>query len=1211
MEPLIGYIEYHLNLGDDSLNWGCSTTSHPEKGNSKNELFLKAGQKRPRSPLESIRPKNGFSFVTDGLSHGNDSFQLILPQPLVQIAINSIILHSQVRLTSYIIVSNGETKSIEVSLNGLDINGDHLNNGNCQNSIHSDVPLTLHKVQQLKEIKAKSIKISIRARVDAVSPIITFDPREPFVMIEVYDADIDPSLTSTIVLRSKSLLVHSGILPGMDLILQNLRIKRWQIPQMFQSYNMPLRLYNRAPTHVFIVENPNQVQFMGNWDALTSIDALKYFPFPSITIPLTCIQGKINYIQKSERSDLERIHYVILESESKIRMKLFLTYYPLSPHTCDGFHIGAILRAMNVHKFKSNHVNHNKNIPHPAYDCFGACLRSTVTIIVGRCEGHSKLEFPFKSMSYQSMLWKQIRKTYHEYEWMSCARKILSSSVISATKIESVLESIIPHLKPIHTLQTLRNPYFEWFDHVCEHPNDNLKNLQTCNCMCEVHRDNHCYLPSVISLSRIKMACLDHTSRALRKYLIGDSSTNQSNRYSTKADRADIGWTASFHLEAGELASRICGDDNSHVSQILVGGVVYIETSSERQHLLCDGKCALILSHFEHGAPSNFQKTQNESLAVSNNDFVCILFSNVYTSCIYLGKYPKTNIYYDESNDHASAFYHLPTAHEIKSFSAEGPSNIIQIDNNFFLVSTIIQYTAKNIFTISDQRNRDNKKSKGDISLERIVMKDDRMSEVDGYELGRLIRQRWKVQKIRTSYLGCCLTVGVVPKTFEKSNPCHLPACIEITLNILLEGKNIQNHFQILHVVLPIEILQLAFAWQYVAESRLCAIVLGGWDENIKNHRVESNDEHLLYIPLRKFQGVYQLSLDISDVYTRTIKHGSLTWVAKRDDLSNLPFSYFGGRNIYPGVIDLIIRRRIISRKGSSMRYGEAIVPHESIYGLKVACISQLQFERLNGASCKNFLFKIPNAHLSVLRYCRARAECSLCHSALESSRENKRKRFWDIPVVMNSADQFSSESTIHRKLACPSGCISRYGYIKWELSASLSDGSGSMRIFTERDTSCLLLGHGLDFDVIEAGAWQTPGGIQFQLGSKLNLDIRLELARARHHISRHGLDVKPESLLSAANRAQYLLHSYCSNSHEITRRMDFVCQIKKYYANLTHPRSYDIPIISSIGDDGVIESSIDSNFIPIYDLVLVDCFRSYESVPDYTRKILESLKTS
>lgn len=1213
MDPLIGYIEYHLNPGCSHLSWSAKSDPGEEKDIS-DDISFKVCRKRPySSSSEEVDTRCGFYFIPIDYRKYNfecDEFHLILPQNLINLAIRSILLKTTITLTSYKISNFSHRNEIEVFTNGM-VGKISYEDTKIQTQSLFDIQKMEEQYAHIEK-KRKFKKVTLHARVDSISPIITALPSDPFALIEVYDMEHDLSLTSVIVLRGQALLMHPVIMPGMDLILREVKRKCWHIPETFQNdETIPRRLHQRAPTHVFVVEDPMNVVIQHDsketFTSGVSAESLETISFPSTLKSLTCIQGKITKVQDISSkvdSDLNHIHYIILESKMR-SYKLYLTYFPIAPNCCNGLRVGAFIRAMNVHPLDSDSLLlMNKKSNGKSYGSYGACLRSTVVLVACRSEIENSLNFSMDAHTFKPLLFKDMRSTYHEYEWISLARKIFATCSVPAKTVQLTLEMIISDFR-CRSMNSdtcsKRNAYKEWFDHGCETIHHNKMPDSNISFSC-LQSNMPLPLPPVLSLSAMKKECLDCASRALLKHLSDRESIGDTNSKFTSTERADIGWTASINIKANELIPMNANEKNDHLTNLFVGGI-FNDSSEEGQATLSDGKCTISLSMHHLREPS-----ENIPFLETGN-FMCLLISSVDVSLLYLGEYSGRS----HSSDVNENFdvYHLPKIKPNNNPTLEGPSYIVRVGDHYAVVSSMMNFSLDNINVMANNRHRHELCKRDHHIPSRFTTENLIEENLNEYRYCRLIRQKWKLQKIRNPFLGCNITVACSPTSLTYHQPYHQPCTIDISLRIPIDVELV-DHFSSIQNMLPKEVLQLALAWQYVAESRIGNITIGGWDEKIETLDKESNFEHLLYIPLDTLQMGRKLSLlDVSSFRARTVKHDIVPWSDIRGSLS-VPFTYFGGRNLPPGVLDLRVRRAVLNENGRSVRAGEAIVPNNSIFGLPSFCVSQLQNARLfsfDWESCKKF--KIPNTQIATLRFCRARAECSRCYSTLVLAQKRQQQHsYWGNPFpVDNEQTKKFFSATEHRTLKCPSGCHARFEYIKWELSANISDGSGSAKIYTERDVAILLLGKGLDFDAVEAGAWESPEGIRYQAGSKLDPELRFDIAKANNQVIRERLSVSPDTLLTRKKRAQYLLHKHCTSSQEIFRRMDFVCQVKKRASEKLQHRLYDIRFLSSLGDTGVLETSTDSSFIPFAEFVIVDCYHSFDNTSTYAKNMLVTLK--
>ena len=122
---------------------------------------------------------------------------------------------------------------------------------------------------------------TIRATVDAISPIIAAVPSDPFALVELYQAGGCESCI-VVIKGAKALACHAGIQPGDSITLQNVKRQKWHVPSWF-SKKGPAKLASRAPTYVFVVTNPLSIVWQDDESPLP--------PLPSTVVPLSFDRG--------------------------------------------------------------------------------------------------------------------------------------------------------------------------------------------------------------------------------------------------------------------------------------------------------------------------------------------------------------------------------------------------------------------------------------------------------------------------------------------------------------------------------------------------------------------------------------------------------------------------------------------------------------------------------------------------------------------------------------------------------------------------------------------------------------------------------------------------------------------------------------------------------------------------------------------------------
>ena len=274
--------------------------------------------------------------------------------------------------------------------------------------------------------------------------------------------------------------------------------------------------------------------------------------------------------------------------------------------------------------------------------------------------------------------------------------------------------------------------------------------------------------------------------------------------------------------------------------------------------------------------------------------------------------------------------------------------------------------------------------------------------------------------------------------------------------------------------------------------------------------------------------------------------------------------------------------------------------------------------------SQSSLVWRINQAQLLHLTYCRARIECTNCFGFLIRNKEvpeqnineklqnNEPQTFWHIPLPINSSNKDKKlrilkapmaekvdldsdpSNNFSRTLCCALNCGLQHARVKWECSGVLDDGTGQAKIYADREGAVKLLGKGLDIETVERGAWENEEGIVFQKcvppGSCLK-DIVDRTRRAR------WIDASPSSLcgiksLSIQARAEYQLQRYCRNSQIIQEKMTFLCRYKalpEYVNNLNQTR-FDLISSRDLNGKGLTEETLTYTLPPIR-LGLVDCY--------------------
>lgn len=1226
---LIGRIVYHLHF----CNRDEEKSTTIDLGQRDGDETLRAGRKRARSlPLtkqgEEAEHENGgtakstgFYFVRELEENSpNDEkfsvkeYQVVAHQALMQSVIDAARFRCKVTVAKYCIV---DYCTIELHREGLMLwDSDSTPSSKQSSAATQYLSLKEFQAMEMQQLSSDSKRkmtdnINICGTVDSVSPIIGAVPSDPFALIEIYDETNDWTLTAVIVLKGLNALVcQAGIQPGLQIKLKNVKRQKWQVPLSLERKGIPQRLWNRAPSHVFVVSEADSMEWNCPKNVVNGHD--NFLTLPMTVETLTSIQGRVVSVQYTDISgtysgqpggDCKTIHYVILKpfDMQTTTMKLYLTYYPLSPMLISGIRKGCILRAVNIHSIQSKVFLALLKALQLDYTCYATCLRSTMSILSPSSE--CKENDDVKSNGLCAMpnvvpfQFLKIRQSYFELEWISLSRKQLSACSTGDGVIERTLRKLICHDRE----RKMRDPFHEWFDHVCEetHGGDDFPML--CPCYNRLLGMSQEEIPFVIGLQKLYQRTMD--------LMISKLSDN----LHAFTDRDfGVGCTASYHIQREDLSQAFGLQD---AAKIYVGGFIRRMDSKGRILTVYDKLCEMTFT------PLKLLTDQNSDLKVSmkkchqNGDFALIKPSIVVMSCLYLGLH-KTQ---SQSGNVSSERVRLPPLLTDDKKGMLGPCSIVKVGHHLFLVSFQVLYDISDVTSTTQQRH--------DIICNQLDSNSNHPLDPEMRRIyGRLLRQRWTVGKDKNEYTGCQIAVSLADSS-GNDTVVHLPITLSVTLKIPTNVAPLQNdkwtEIQSVYGISS-RVTKMAKAWQFVAETSHSPLNIGGWDECYDSKPCREITEVHVLLPsdATPTSSIVLESLDVEVVQHKCSKElGCYFSVVSQ---KRTTFTYMGGQFHYPGMLPRRLRRSLIFDKGSCQVLGEALVPPSIIVGPHDASLGWLYHMKRFNANTTQYTtrpFKLRNANIAKIRFCRARAECSRCFASLCRKKSFAETSFWKNPLpIPNHRHSMTGQCQLHnshKHLACPNGCDSKYAYIKWELSAIVEDGTGSAKIYSERETTKLILGKGLDFGVVEDGAWHSEDGIYYRIGVPLSREVKLQVERDIRTASLNGktfgkgnIGSKNISTSGIDSKATYELHRHCTLSTSSHRKMDFLCSYKIPKPNAKMADWTEITLVSSLGQgQGVIQTFDTSTKFPGIELNLVDCFQVNTSQSEVGWQMIEALK--
>ena len=1100
----------------------------------------------------------------------------------------------------------------------------------------------------------KTQYFNIRGRVDAVSTIIAMVPTDPFALIELYDPSQSCISTIIVLKGTDALQCQPGILPGDDIAFFNITRSRWHVPQSFRKDDVPPRMYGRAPPHVFVVTHSRSVR----WNSSKNITApINIFPLPDTVDSLSSIQGKITSIQYSQVKDntqnfkkqISSIISIHLENNEDITVtkyyKLYLFYHPMSPELYFGITIGAFIRAVNVHRIPIGHFAKNDSIV-----CYGSCLRSTVTILVNGsdevCGGPLQSidnitgEYPKYPLVVQRKIPKVMvlqnpfyffsnnTNTYSEYEWFLQSRLECCRNSDESDKILNTLQSCLTIFREtvdVDATKRTRDPYKEFFDHVCEceigdHDESRIS-------LCPSINQNA--LPVIVNLSRMMTDCVEIASQNLLNHAIF------SNEGNTSSSPIAIGWTISTIVSAKKLEkmyqSRNCFNTTTpvytagFVSEVSFGG-----TAPTQIH---NASCSIPLVPLQDRHKVISQVKDNYPVG----SFILVKVSRLIATSFYLGKSRSDCGDIHSANIQTS---NLPPTIALSPNIKCGPCRVIVLRGHLFLLSIQIHYNYGDAVISAKSKEL----SVGDMQddlfllskysspinlhpLTKLICNNQNATDIENasthrYYVGRFVRYHWKPRKIHKGiYNGCTMTISYLPTGTKEINFENLVRnqAVDIDLNISLKPINVMSMKKAVGLFLSLslheEVLSIACAWRSLAEKGfICSTIID--DSNSSEPFITRK----VFVPyINSFMGHSQ---SIDSIRLHVLK--SLENVDCPIDLAvKSMVALSAGRLKLPGDLDSIVNR------GSNIKCGfrkrELVLPAESFDGVpsfSLMSLSYKLFHELNlSQSAMQMVCRIADAYLSTLKYCAVKIQCTKCFQFLvDKDRNGKRNNlqncalvqitersnditFWDRPLPMvQQRDEMKKSNHCYgseRILECPNGCEYHHAVAKWELSGIVEDRTGSAKLYAERESVVMLLGEGLDVKLIEQGAWTSSSGIVFQRGIPLKncISSAQRLSFQQHNAASRVTSNKYTKnilMFSPSERAKIALYHHCVKTREAKlQTFDLLCRCKRISKSKPTFNRFEMNSISALGKNGkVIQLNHNSTMSPIVELHLLDCIR-------------------
>lgn len=785
----------------------------------------------------------------------------------------------------------------------------------------NETPMTLTAFAKL-EIERRSTgktsqgsssaeRYSIVAKIDATSAIIAAIPSDPFALIELYeeppcgnDDDNDASsfrapLSAVAVLRGRSALaVHEALQPGATLTLKRVRRQRWHVPRSFEDGKLgaavSARLKNRAPTHVFVVDDGRSISWsslQGDKESLSNGDLegdnIGHFPhLPSTPVPLYAIQGEVVSVRRANiGSGGETIHSIVIDSgdgtglKPSSRYKLYMTYYPMTPGLIWGLKSGALIRAVNVYPVNS-----------VAWTCdedtcraLAASVRSTVAILDTLSDAEESMD-PSDAFLTQAPVgtrlsatrcnpysFMSLKRSCDEMEWRERLRtewynKSGLGSLSDAPQFEDITRNLLAQYeestrsaetklngnevdRSSPKKKSKRDPYVEFFNQACDED------------VSEDAQPTAKSWPTVLPLKRIRDVCIGHIKASIDRACVdeaADSSSVEVHANWRERNPIKSGWTASKCFNERILRQLLMDKrPDDHIPEHIPSTLYACGIAGERLSSLRDGSCRLpVCLALSEDDPSRLKARLQTScgMNVESGTFLALPIHSVVVSCICLGAKPK-----DSSPGEAIKYLPVPTA--LDDTQVTSGCAVFVVKNLIFIASAHIRWVGPQVVRNADAGNK-LLVSVQDSLDGSITENDSDTTRSNIFVVGRLARLRFSLRKLQHgTYKGCVLTSSHVPLTEfdqeDKDSDTSAFACDMQSIELKISAKDIPNevtrqmrqalryllqdveqiepgrHTAIVSHVVCDDQIGLATAWWTLADdARFSPLLSGGRDES-------------------------------------------------------------------------------------------------------------------------------------------------------------------------------------------------------------------------------------------------------------------------------------------------------------------------------------------------------------------------------------------
>ncbi|GKY91234.1 hypothetical protein MPSEU_000096000 [Mayamaea pseudoterrestris] len=1040
-------------------------------------------------------------------------------------------------------------------------------------------------------------------------------------LMELHDeSDNNIHYSCTVVLRQSGLVYHPSIVPGQDVVLNNVRRLAWSTPAALRLKGFTT-LSKDIPNYVFLVDSPTQIGWCGQSDAETSNGKGR----------TSSLSGTILSVHMSvaEISDLQSFRYLALTNADGITFYLFLSSFPLASDLQQALQPGASIAAYNVHRL-GGEVGSNQ-----ADYC--ACLRSTIVLVETTSEAnHGRMERSNRSLAQlQPCAYMQTPTTH--IEWVLRRRlNVFLKPFLAHINYQSSRSLFIKKmLAPKMMSNGPRIAYAEFFDH--ERFDRSIgRSSSTANDWDEQDVDG-CAL-SGSERSKSNVPCL------LPLAVVHQKVAEQA----TAAIDVFVSRTTLEGYQAGYTGSNILsGDELADAFQITIGSEIYTGGILAASELYDDLPRLGCLSDKGLSLPVS---TPPDRIARNQSSFIIMRLSRVAFSFVYLGQcLPDSAV---QNNDiygrHTQACNFPKHNHD---GSRAGSCVVVRCSTHLFVVS--FRLDCDRIVDGAESTDLLRPKSQRSYPVKSIreCLEFTLEPSQDAQVCALLVRKFFKPEKLtngfykgsmfvlshvmqRRNILACTAIEPSLVQTIDIKPPAQASSSKQQTVR--------QTVFRILGFRLSDEQLAMAVAWWSLADNeRSCTLLDGGWEEvTSEAPQVAKAFYVLVHFPESKLvidqsRGYLRVRCSIEDLSAFPCALPVDTSTQPSVGKPTLPHSlhFVGGKRFFPGMLSLRPRRRGLTGVGNNLKlHGElldatldAATPTVTLAELHWCVCKDLQFQTKTSLA-PSLVRRLKNASTLGIVYCSAVAECTKCFSplkflaaangleigAIDGLRssvplDSVQPSFWgrSLPGAMptngeiNALPPKGGRLVPFTKLRCPKNCSIQYAGVKWECSGILDDGTGQAKLLAERDVALAWLGMShAAVRHIEQGVWSTEKGIVFSKGMPPKSYLRSAVQNARSSAQNEGRHCPGRQLrdqdvfkyLTTTAYGEYLMQRHCRESQAPLRNLTYYVRCKPM-SDVLHLHQTCIDLnVPGVRQGEVHRRDMATYSLPALKLNLVDC---------------------